>query len=269
MLEQLAQAIRQENAILFVGAGVSASLGLPTWDDLIGKMADDLGYNREVFLTLGNHLTLGEFYRLQMNDRIGPLRSWMDVNWHSNEVDIASSRIHNLIIDLNFKLIYTTNYDRWLEKAHDAREVSYTRIANVNDIARIKKSDVQIVKFHGDFDDDASIVLTETDYFRRMGFSDPIDIKFQADALAKSILFIGYSASDPNIRLILFKLHEAWQKAGFETARPKSFIFFSQPNFVQEQVLAQWGVTALSEDAEDPAEALGIFLEKLKEAVLV
>lgn len=88
MFEHLVQSVKQKNVILFVGAGVSASLGLPTWDKLIAKMAEDLGYKPEVFSSLGNNITLGEFYRIRMSDRIGALRSWMDVNWHRDIISI-------------------------------------------------------------------------------------------------------------------------------------------------------------------------------------
>jgi hypothetical protein len=100
-----------------------------------------------------------------------------------------------------------------------------------------------------------------------MDFTNPLDIKFQSDAIGKTILFIGYSAADTNIRFILYKLHREWERAGFRDARPKSFIFFSQPNDVQENVLAQWGVTAISEEVEDPGKALVSFLDRLKSNV--
>ena len=38
-----------------------------------------------------------------------------------------------------------------------------------------------IVKFHGTFDDDASLVLTESSYFDRLEFESAIDIKLRAN----------------------------------------------------------------------------------------
>lgn len=137
----------------------------------------------------------------------------------------------------------------------------------MKDLTSVSQDHVQIVKFHGDFDDDSSIVLTETDYFRRMAFNDPLDIKFQSDALSNSILFVGYGANDPNIRQILFNLNESWRRAGFQISRPRSFIFLRQPNIVQQEVLSRLGITAISEDTDDPDDALPNFLKRLKEAV--
>ena len=42
MLEDLVPAIRTKQAILFAGAGVSMTVGLPSWSTLIEHIADEL-----------------------------------------------------------------------------------------------------------------------------------------------------------------------------------------------------------------------------------
>src|SRR5699024_9325225 len=129
--------------------------------------------------------------------------------------------------------------------AYDIHEKPYAKVANARDIANAGPDVTQIVKFHGDFDDDASLVLTETDYFDRLAFDSPVDVKFRADALGKAVLFIGYSLSDMNIRPLLHRLWQTWNRSGYEDSRPRSFIFMSQRNPVEEAVLARWGITML------------------------
>jgi SIR2-like domain len=161
-------------------------------------------------------------------------------------------------------MIYTTNYDRNLEVAFEINGREFVKIANARDLAKVRTDATQIIKYHGDFDDDASLVLTETDYFDRLTFDSPLDVKFRADTLARTILFIGYSMSDMNIRLLLHRLWQTWHRSGLEKDRPPSFVFMPCRDPVQEAVLGRWGITVLSrEDVEDPQAALVAFLKDL------
>ena len=262
-VDDLAMAIKRRNAVLFVGAGVSMSVGLPSWRSLVTHMAEELRLPPELLDSSDfSYQTLAEFYRLELGS-IGPLRSWMDRNWHISREAVENSRLHNLIVSLDFPIIYTTNYDRNLEVAFEIRGQAYERIANARDIAASKSSATQIVKFHGDFDDDASLVLAETDYFNRLSFDSALDIKFQADALGRTILFIGYSMSDVNIRLLLHRLWKTWERSSYERDRPRSFVFMPTANIIEEAVLGSWGITVLHGDTPDPEEALAGFLQNL------
>lgn len=262
-MDQLLQAYRAKRLILFVGAGVSMGLGLPSWRQLIDHVAKELEFDPDIFRTYGSDLTLAEFYRVTKG-QIGPLRSWMDREWHSSAIDISKSRVHELIARAGFELIYTTNYDRWLERSFDHHRQSYSKVATVGDLTTLVPGKTQIVKFHGDFDDDTSIVLDETSYFERLQFESPLDIKFRSDVLGRSVLFIGYSLSDINIRYLFYRLANLWKASSRGMPQPKSFIFSSRPNAVQEAVLAQWNIEMLSSTNDDPDAGLLEFLQQLR-----
>ncbi len=248
--------------MLFVGAGVSANLGLPNWNSLIEHIAKDLGYDPSIFATYGTHLALAEFYKRKRGG-LGALRSWMDREWHAPGTDISTSEIHRLIVKGNFPRIYTTNYDRWLEYAHDEFKVPYDKIASVADLVSVTDGRRQIVKLHGDFDADDSIVLDESSYFQRLNFDTPLDIKLRSDVLGRSVLFIGYSLNDLNIRLLFFRLTEMWGRSALASARPKSYVFTNRPNPVAEEVLRHWGIEMIVSEEDDPKNALTDFLQKL------
>jgi SIR2-like domain len=256
---------RKRNLLLFVGAGVSASLGIPTYDLLIDHLAEELGYEPKIFRTLGDYMTLAEYYLLEKKS-LGPLRSWMDKEWHSSEIDVRTSEIHRLIVNLDSPLIYTTNYDSWLERAHDAFKKPFTKIANVGDIAKATADRTQIVKFHGDFEDDKSIVLSESSYLDRLSFESPLDVKLRSDVLGKAVLFIGYSLSDINLRYLLYRLQKQWAGTVYEDLRPESYIFLTRPNEILEKVLMSRGVTAVVSDDDDHAVGLEKFLAELNSA---
>ncbi len=264
-LDELARIIRARQAILFAGAGLSMSVGLPSWGELISHMLEELGPDADAE-SAASYLTLAEYYRLTRGS-IGPLRSWMDRTWSVSESAVRGSRVHELVVALDFPLLYTTNYDNNLEVAFRLHGKRFVKVANARDIANTVEGVPQIVKFHGDFEDDESLVLAETDYFDRLAFDSPLDIKFKADALGRTLLFIGYSLSDLNIRLLLHRLWQTWRRSGREKDRPPSFIFMPKVDPVQQAVLSQWGLTVLSHEAEDPQAALLGFLEDLKARV--
>ncbi|RCS22282.1 Sir2 family NAD-dependent protein deacetylase [Phyllobacterium salinisoli] len=267
LLESLARSVRQRHVILFVGAGVSMSVGLPSWQMLTEHMADELGLDQDVIGEGGaDYQTIAEYYRLKLGS-MDRLRDWMKENWQVSRQKVEASPIHSLIVALDFPIIYTTNYDSNLEVAFEIHGRDYVKVANARDVARAAADVTQIVKFHGDFDDEASLVLAETDYFERLSFDSPLDVKFRSDALGRTVLFIGYSMSDMNIRLLLHRLWSTWHRSGYERDRPASFIFMPDPNPVQEAVLRRWGISVVSEREDHPGRALEVFLSKLKQMV--
>jgi len=262
-IEDLARSVRDRQAILFVGAGVSMVVGLPSWQELIDHMTNELGLEGEAEQgrSLG-HPILAEYYRLR-HGSIGPLRSWMDREWKVSEERVRDSRIHQLIVQLDAPLIYTTNYDRNLEVAYGLAGRPFAKIANARDLTFARQEDTQIVKFHGDFDDDDSLVLTESDYFSRLNFDSPLDVKFRADAMSRTLLFIGYSMQDLNIRLLLHRIWESWSRSAYERNRPQSYVFLPRAGPAQEAVLNRWGIRVLTSRIADPEGALTDFLERL------
>ena len=262
MHEDLVNALAEKRLILFVGAGASVCLDLPTWNQLMDHLAGELGFAPEIFKRSADNMVLAEYYSLTKGP-IGALRGWMDREWHKNPERVKDSEVHYLITKLGFPIIYTTNYDRWIEFAFEAAKTPFVKISDVGDIQKFKACDTEIVKFHGDFDNDESIILTESQYFGRLDFEHPLDIKLRGDTLDKGTLFIGYSLGDINMRYLLFKLHEIWKAYGGTQRRPKSYIFLTRPNTVQERVLEARGITPIVSDRDDEKEGLVQFLQHL------
>lgn len=108
------------------------------------------------------------------------------------------------------------------------------------------------------------LTFSESDYFERLAFESPLDIKLRADMLNKSILFLGYSLSDINIRLLIYKLDQLWKKSNNNSNRPQSYIFLPTPNPIQEQVLKARGVIPIVGESIDKKESMERFLDSLK-----
>jgi hypothetical protein len=125
------------------------------------------------------------------------------------------------------------------------------RIAHPRDPRRVSESRsglIDVIKFHGDFDEKDSLVLTESNYFDRLEFEGPLDILLRADALNRPILFVGYSLSDMNMRYLFHKLWKVWEKARVSDARKKSYIYLAAPNPVEEEIYRKWGIMPIVDE---------------------
>ena len=261
--DELAEGVAAARVILFVGAGVSMSVGLPSWDDLIAHMCDDLGLcGEERNGSSSDFRALAEYYRIRKGDLVG-LTKWMQESWRIDQERIAASHIHRQIVSLSFPAIYTTNYDHNLEAAFDVAGKLYRRVVTAGDLPVDDRHMTPIVKFHGDLSDPDSLVIAESDYFARFSFNAPIDPRLKADSFSHPILFIGYSMSDPNIRLLLHMLQRTWRDAGHEDTRPPCYVLLNKPSAVDKAILEDWGVTVFDFEAEHAQAGLERFLDQL------
>ena len=259
--DELKQAIQKRNLILFIGAGVSATLNFPTWSKLLDRMGEELGFDTELFRRCGDSLMLAEYYSL-VKGRLPKLNELLSTEKENVENGLRSSPIYEAIVKLDCPIIYTTNYDHLIETAYELHQKSYKRIVDVNDLVNLSPAETQIVKFHGDLTVNDSIVLTESSYFERLNFESPMDIKLRSDMLGKAILFLGYSLSDINIRLLIYKLDQLWKKGNL-TKRPKSYIFLPTPNEVQERILESRGIVPIVGENLDKTASMKHFLQEL------
>ena len=256
--------VRTEGRLVpFLGAGLSRPLGLPSWDLLVDNIAVQLGYDPEIYRLNGSKLQLAEFFVAEKGS-IGPLRSEMDRMFNPSDEAVLASTSHRLLVELGFPTIYTTNYDRIIERAFDLRGVTCHTIANIDDIARAPHNVTHVVKFHGSFSDDDSLVLTESNYFDRLEFESALDLKLRADTLGKSLLFVGHGLGDINIRYLLYKLHKLRARLTTGHQRlPSAYLTAYGAGDVQRPLLAQWDVELVELDPLDKTKSTEEFLESL------
>jgi hypothetical protein len=115
---------------------------------------------------------------------------------------------HHAIVRTPYACIVTTNFDTLLENAYGALTTrGVPKVPTGAELAQhgtlLFDEAFFILKAHGDLDDDASIVLTSDDY-RRVIHANPAFQATLGGILQRyAILFVGYSLSDVNFRLLL------------------------------------------------------------------
>lgn len=276
LIQELKNKIAAKKIILFIGSGLSYSFKLPDWAGLI-KVFSPFNLSergaRNIFENLEkNRLpALAEYCADGNNSKIHDVASkWMIDNWNDRIMAANFSeqckKIYSGIYNLDCPYIYTTNYDQCLEFAFSKLFSTnrYKSVVTLQDICQLKAEEPAIYKFHGDMSVPSSIILTESDYFRRMNFEDCMDLRLRSDLMQYSFLFLGYSLADTNLRYLLYRLSELRKSYG-TTDDLKSYIFMTTPNPAEMSIFKNTFhvETIISETIDHEKETID-FLEKLK-----
>ena len=176
---------------------------------------------------------------------------------------------HRLIARLNLPRVWTTNYDGLIEDAYRDECMLYQVVAEDDDLYNLDYRTNQIIKMHGSLtrEKTTDIVLLESEYENYMLRRKEITHLLENDIRTKSILYLGFSFDDPNIRRIVSSV---WNQK--EVGNP-SFLFTVPPLDPSKQVyyrywkddLANYNVNVV--EITDYAE-INTFLYKLLQVIL-
>lgn len=199
-LREFSRALRERNAALFIGAGLSRPAGLSDWKELLREVADDLG------LDIDREIDLIAIAQYHANFKGGKGRlNQLIIDEFTKEARRTEN--HAIIASLPLRTIWTTNYDTLIEDAfaHSGRRADVKH--NNAQLAYTKpRADVRVYKMHGDVSMPSEAVLTKDDYEiygeKRALFTEAL----KGDLVNKTFLFLGFSFTDPNIDYILSRI---------------------------------------------------------------
>ena len=236
----MVELIKQKKVMLFVGAGISRSVGLPDWGQLINRLGNQMGYDDGLFDVYGDNMMLAEYAGIGLREEFyRGIRKELQTTDEIKE-RLNDSSIYKAILKLDFPVIYTTNYDSLLEEYYKVQNHSYDVVTGIEDMRMLHSGFTRIMKFHGSLNDEAGIVLSESQCFKRMDFQSFMDVQLQADLLKYHVLFIGYSLSDINVKLLMYLARKRQNEA---EKQMQAYIFTVTPNQVQKAVYNKNGIT--------------------------
>jgi len=250
MKETLEEAIKNDDLILFVGAGMSIPLGFPNWAGLIQKIliklekeieGADCAFNFSYYIKKGDSIdvfeVLNELERLELKQNVKQI-----LNSEIESVDFSESdlkRFEKLWL-ISDKII-TTNYDRVLESVKPKNVKSFVN-TNKFQQARSLSGTPFLYKIHGDIEDPDTCTLFTSDYESIYTEGNPNKETFKSFLLNKTVLFLGFSLDDPYVSEQMNYLHNLYngytKKHVLVSTTPKDLL----KNNIKTHVINGWGI---------------------------
>ena len=199
-VDRYLKAIKEENAAIFAGAGLSVSSGLVNWKGLLKDVAHELQLNVDKEYDL---IALAQYYKNERGGR-GSINSKLIDEFTK---DVETTENHKILASLPIKTYWTTNYDNLIEKALDSHGKTVdVKICSQNLATNRPRRDAVVYKMHGDISLAHEAVITKDDYESYNEKRQVFTTALQADLITKTFLFIGFSFDDPNLEYILSRI---------------------------------------------------------------
>jgi hypothetical protein len=203
--QRLADAAIDSQLVLFIGAGVSAGAGLPTWADLLRKVALDGGVEPAIV-----ELLKDKDYR----DQATLLERWLGTGISglkkkkvASELGTAQkySLLHGLLASLPSEEAVTTNFDQLFESAATTgdRELAVLPTDPSNTDGR------WLLKLHGSVNDHDHLILTRSDFLSMPRQYGALLGLVQGLLLMRHMLFVGYSLQDEDFHELMYEVRAA------------------------------------------------------------
>jgi hypothetical protein len=217
-LKEFPQEVREDTAAVFVGAGVSMAAGYPSWGGLLAEIGEELGVKSKDVHDLAA-LAQWSIQEHGGATRVrGVIRAEIGVN---KDVPPALGTIARLPV----RHLWTTNYDRLIERAFEAIQRPIDVVSGAKDLA-IKGTPgaARLYKMHGSVDRLDDLVISTDDYELYRSTRGAYLPLLQAHLTSMSMLFVGLSFTDPNIKHVLSLIRES-----FTDAPPEHFAIVRPP----------------------------------------
>ncbi len=201
LVTKFTKAIREGNAAIFAGAGLSRPSGYVDWKNLLRPLAEeiDLDVDKENDL-----VAVAQYYRNKRGTR-GSINQTI-VDAFSSDAEINENV--RILTRLPISTYWTTNYDHLIEEGlKESSRKPDVKITQEQLAVTVPGRDAVIYKMHGDAQFPSEAVLTKDDYETYECTRPLFRTALKGDLISKTFLFIGFSFEDPNLDYVLSQIH--------------------------------------------------------------
>lgn len=215
--DELVVHVVRHNSVAFVGAGLSAGLGLPDWPRLIRQMIDwcesqgiDLPNKSDIEVLIDVRRDLpaaANVLRAKMGD--AAYRRFLEEVFL--RPDLKPTEVHKILARIPFAGAGTTNYDALVEEAyreaHPGEDFSvFTHDEHEQLGTALNANRYFVLKAHGTVERPETIVLDTKAYGELLYRSEGYRTFLRAMFLDRTALFLGFSMTDPDLLSLLRQL---------------------------------------------------------------
>lgn len=199
--------IREDNAAIFAGAGLSASAGFVNWRELLRPIADELR------LDVDRESDLVAIAQYHCNENAGNRHRLNQAIIDQLSVGAAPTENHRILARLPVGTYWTTNYDQLIESAlREAGKIADVKHTTEQLATTKARRDAIVYKMHGDVEHPHDAVLIKDDYEKYHARRGAFITALAGDLVSKTFLFIGFSFTDPNLEYVLSRVRVTFRE---------------------------------------------------------
>jgi SIR2-like domain len=217
------------------------------WEN-VDEAAKRLGFADPDLLRMrGTDLQILEYFRLK-NYGFADLTHWLYAEMRPPDDALRDSPIHAALATLELcKLYYTTNYDDFLERAFELHGRVAHKVAVEAHMGHWAGApgECEILKFHGDLSFPSEMVLSDSDYEKRLKLMSPMDHRLKADMLGRTLLFIGYSFRDWNVAYLFRLINETQETLPGAPLGPRAYIIVPEPSDFERRLFLERNIEVI------------------------
>lgn len=202
-LNELAHLIATKKIIPFLGAGTSNDFN-PKWNELIVRMEKELDTSKLNSNDSNYFLDVAQLFEKKFG-RQG-LCNFLKDNFKISKFIDSKGTSDLMLMGNAFPITYTTNFDNVYESMMKKYKRPINVICSANDLHLKGTASKTLIKFHGDYNHPSDLVITKEDYNKRISVQNGLDIMLLSHLMTNSLLFVGYSFRDPDLKNIFLEL---------------------------------------------------------------
>ncbi|MAS38117.1 MAG: SIR2 family protein [Anaerolineaceae bacterium] len=239
----LRHSLETGECVLFIGAGVGFNLLTPNGEyaPVARDLAVDMAEKFNISIDESDLSKVSTIVELRHG------RKELEVYLRQQLADLEPDEAFRWLFSRRWRAIFTTNYDNAIQRAYtlvsEPPQIPIT-ISLTSDLVQVdSRFEVPIYHLHGTLFGNAQpqIVITDDDYAR---FREPRRMLFNLlknEFATSTILYIGYSNSDPNWNMVLAEMRDEF----LPSPMPRAYRISPDTSAVDKEILAAKGIETI------------------------